>query len=341
LLGFSQAELAAESGVSQSLISQVENGTRHADEVLVQAVAAATGTPLSFFAEPPPAVPEGSLRFRKRAGSRPGATKRVKALFDEAYRIVSRLQRELELSAPALPSLDDDQVDGDGIEAVAHEAREALGQGTDTPVSSMTRACERAGIFVVPLHLPGEEDQGKSIGHFGVSCWPGRSESALVGYFPTEAGDFQRFTLAHEVAHLILHSRRRNVQNPEPEANRFAGAFLLPRERLEVVFASQQVTLRDLAHLKARWGISIQALVMRSADLGLIDDVRKQSLFKQIGVRGWRRAEPVTVHPEQPELLWRLLAERFGSPVAFTTAGNALGLPAVILRSLAPPPPQR
>ena len=73
LLGISQVDLADAASVSQSLISQVENGTREASEELVQAVATATGTPRSFFDFMPPDIPIGTLRFRKLAAARQGA----------------------------------------------------------------------------------------------------------------------------------------------------------------------------------------------------------------------------------------------------------------------------
>ena len=113
----------------------------------------------------------------------------------------------------------------------------------------------------------------------------------LWGDFTGAGGDRQRFTLAHEICHLVLHSRRRHVKNPEAEANRFAAALLVPRNRAEEMFA-EEVTLGDLRQMKVRWGISIQALIMRAANLALMDEKRKASLFKQLSSRGWRKNEP-------------------------------------------------
>jgi hypothetical protein len=87
----------------QSLISQVENGTREASEELVQAVATATGTPRSFFDFMLPDIPIGTLLFRKVASARQGDTKRVKALFDEAFRVVSELLDNANYPIPNLP----------------------------------------------------------------------------------------------------------------------------------------------------------------------------------------------------------------------------------------------
>lgn len=84
--------------------------------------------------------------------------------------------------------------------------------------------------------------------------------------------------------------------------------------------------------------VSIQALIMRGAHLGLIDDRRKLSLFKQLSARGWRKSEPVTVHAEQPMLMWKLLAAKYGRKGIYSRAGDPLGIQAHVLRSIAPEP---
>jgi Zn-dependent peptidase ImmA (M78 family)/DNA-binding XRE family transcriptional regulator len=337
LLGVSQAELSEATQVSQSLISQVENGSRQATEELITRIAAATATPRSFFEVPPPEVPLGTLRFRRLVTARRRDTKKAKALFDEAYRVVAELLSDARYVLPELP-LGTGRIEADDIENLAQDTREALQLGGDGPVRHVTRACERAGIPVVPITLLSESDADSGApGHFGISYWPGPNEAALIGDFSNGTGDRQRFTLAHELGHLVLHTRRRVVEDAEGEANRFAGAFLVPRERAIEIF-DEPVTLRDFIELKAYWGVSIQAFIMRGAHLGRIDERRKASLFKQLSSRGWRKTEPVTVHSEQPILVWRLLASKYGEPVPYRRVADDVGLHAIVLRSLSPQP---
>lgn len=340
LLDISQKDLADTTQVSQSLISQVENGAKEATDELVASIAEATATPRSFFYVTPPDVPMGTLRFRKRASARTADTKRFKALFDEAYRLVTELLQEVSYPKPDLPVVDWEP-SYDDIEKAAISAREALQLPDDSPVSHITRACERAGIPIIPLalHTNLSEDDSPA-GHFGISCWVGKDEPAVVGYLYGMSGDRQRFTIAHELGHLILHSRRRVVRYPEDEANYFAGALLIPQMRAEEMF-SGEITLSDLQRMKAHWGVSIQSLIMRGAHLGLIDEQRKTSLFKQMSSRGWRRSEPVTVHPEEPALTWTLLSRKFGKPVAYHKIAEQIGLGAFMSRSFAPQPPKK
>ncbi len=338
LLDVSQGDLAAATGFSQTLISAVENGSRPATDALLDAIAAATSTPRSFFDVMPPELPPGTLRFRKLAGARRGDTRRAEALVGEAFRIAVSLLTEAKYPSPSLPALTASPT-ADETEQLAEEVRYSLGIGADGPVRHVTRACERGGVAVVPLSFPGDDAaEGEALGHFGASHWPGGSDPALIGFFVGGPGDRQRYTLAHELGHLVLHSRRRIVDDPEGEANRFAGAFLVPKHRAVEAFGGTPLTLTDFMHMKANWGVSIQALIMRGAHLGLIDDRRKTSLFKQLSARGWRKAEPVTVHPEHPMLMWKLLTAKYGQRAIYSRAGDPLGIQAHVLRSIAPEP---
>jgi hypothetical protein len=191
----------------------------------------------------------------------------------------------------------------------------------------------------LPLVLVDAEGHGEDIvvGHSGASCWRGADDPYLISYFAASSGDRQRFTVAHELGHLVLHTSRRGIpsKQAEDEAHRFAGAFLMPQERAREALEGN-VTLREFAELKARWGVSIAALIMRAGQLELVDDARKTSLFKQLGARGWRTAEPVMVHAEQPALMRAMLARKFGEPPPLMLASEDLGLHPVLMRSLAP-----
>jgi len=337
LHGISQTDLATAIGLSQGAISQIEAGMLTADVQVMGKVADATGDPLSFFRAVPIDLPPVTLRFRKQSKAKERDTNRVKQLLNEAYRIVWGLtQADPRYLPPSLPVVTTDRVDQSQIESIATQARVALQLDPEGPVKHVTRALERAGVIVIPLALPGDEEATETVGHFGASCWPGYPDPALIGYFHGSAGDRQRFTLAHELGHLVLHTRRHLIPDAEDEANRFAGAFLTPQTWMHERFRADP-TLRALATAKAQCGMSIQALIMRGAHLGLIDPPRKVSLFKQLSARGWRKTEPVAVHPEFPVLLRTLLRHQFGSTSrSMSEAERQLGLTAFTLSQLAP-----
>ncbi|MGI5502271.1 ImmA/IrrE family metallo-endopeptidase [Lentzea sp. CA-135723] len=162
---------------------------------------------------------------------------------------------------------------------------------------------------------------------------------ALIGCFPGSQGDRARFTLAHEAGHIVLHTFRPRAADPEGEANRFAGALLVPRQRVQESI-TEKTSLTDYARLKATWGVSIQALIMRAFALDLIGETRKRSLFVQLSTKGWRKNEPVAVGHEAPLLLWTLLSRRLGDR-PYRSAADDLAIHPTVLRSIAPTPTKK
>ncbi|MEU0338265.1 XRE family transcriptional regulator [Streptomyces bobili] len=338
LMGLTQKELEGIAGVTQSMISGIERGDKTASEETLLAVAKATGTPYSFFLVDPDDLPTDTLHFRKKASASAKEVDRVKATAREAYRVGAQLITETRMRRLPLPRAEG-EIDDTSIETLAAETRDALGVARDGILKHVIRTCERAGIPVVPLVLVDRagEQEDVAIGHSGVSCWRGVADPQLIAYFGTDAGDRQRFTVAHELGHLVLHPARRTIsaKQAETEAHRFAGAFLIPEEQAREALEGN-FTLRNLAVLKSNWGISMQALIERAFGLGLIDSTRRSSLYRQMATNQWRSREPVTVHPEQPALMRLMMTRRFGASPSLRHMAEELGLHPVLMRSLAP-----
>ncbi|WP_223863635.1 ImmA/IrrE family metallo-endopeptidase [Streptomyces sp. 5-10] len=338
LLGLTGAALSDICGMSKSWISQVETGARDATEEGLRAVADGTGTPMSFFYARPSTIPRDSLHFRKLASASRTVTKRVQAFYGESYRVSEDILQDARYPVPPLPYATADELKPEDIEELADATRKVLRLAPDKPIPNLTRAMERTGIAVAPIVLtdPVSEERSATQNHFGLSYWGGIGETALITYFPGAQGDRDRFTLAHELAHLILHTFRPHATDPETEANRFAGALLVPRERA-VAEITDRLSLTGYARLKATWGVSIQALIMRGYAIGNLSDSRKRSLYVQLTQRGWRKNEPVTVGQETPLLLGTLLTRQFGAK-PYINAAEHLAIHPTVLRSIAPLP---
>jgi Zn-dependent peptidase ImmA (M78 family) len=122
-----------------------------------------------------------------------------------------------------------------------------------------------------------------------------------------------RFDAAHELAHMIVHrSVPKSAYTPkeafklmEDQANLFASAFLLP----EGTFTKEctDPTLDGLLTLKTRWRVSVGAMIMRLAKLGLVSPEQEQRLWINRSRRRWRTTEPLDdiMEPEQPRFLRR------------------------------------
>ena len=102
----------------------------------------------------------------------------------------------------------------------------------------------------------------------------------------------------------------------------FAGAFLLPRTAIEKAFGGtmrRKITLGDLTEIKLTYGISIQAIMHRARDLGLVG-ARQFRLFREmVRVRGWYETEPV-------EFVGMERATRYMRTVRSAVASGIMGL---------------
>lgn len=337
MLGLTQAELSASAGISQAMLSSVEQLRRDATPELLSAIAAATDTPETFFDVETLSIPPESLHFRKNKTASVRLTRQAARYYSESHRVAAQLLDRVNYPVSDFPVADSrtTTVSGDDIEQFASQARAFLRVDQDDPIPHLTRALERAGTAVFRMSLPGAE-AGKVVGagHYGLSYWPGIGERPAIAFF-SGSGDRDRFTIAHELGHLILHSFRKSSEQ-ELEANRFAGALLFPRERAEDL-VSEHTTLSQMQRIKAVFGISIQAIIMRASDLGLISDTRKKVLQIQVSQRGWRKAEPVEVRNEHPSLLGKALL-RLWPRRTYIQGSHELAIQPMVLSSLAPAP---
>ena len=72
----------------------------------------------------------------------------------------------------------------------------------------------------------------------------------------------------------------------------FASAFLLPRDEFGKDIASYPTDLRYYQFLKNKWKVSIQAMIYRTHQLGIVTDNQYQYLMRQVSKNGWRIKEP-------------------------------------------------
>ena len=126
------------------------------------------------------------------------------------------------------------------------------------------------------------------------------SKNYFVVSIPAEGTFFrQQFSIAHEIGHWILHEgmdpqelEKDEYRLMEQDANNFASCLLMPAERFARDVQNTGTHFESFLVLKKRWNVSISSMIMRSYQLGLIDNEKKQSLFKHMSYRGYRKVEP-------------------------------------------------
>jgi Zn-dependent peptidase ImmA (M78 family) len=131
----------------------------------------------------------------------------------------------------------------------------------------------------------------------------------------------RRLTLAHELCHRLIDPQHLSEKDEEKAANRFAGAFLMPRSHVEKEVGKHRSSLgyRELISLKRIYRVSGAALLVRLRDIGIISSSVLTYMFQSVA-RTWRTKEPEELEPqndrgeyEQPRrferLCYRALAE--------------------------------
>lgn len=301
--GLTMTDLSVIGDVSARSISDYERGVREPSEDSLQQLANALDHPLEFFFRPDaPAVEPESVSFRSLARMTAKNRDQALAAVSSAIELDGWIDSRFERPTPDVPDLRQQEP-----EAAAEALRAEWGLGTQ-PVRNMIHVLEAHGIRVYSLaHQAGDMD--------AVSVWVGTVPFVFLNTLST--AERSRYDAAHELAHLVLHRHGApSGQSAEHEANRFAGAFLMPRADV-LANAPRKTTLAAVVAAKARWGVSALALVYRMHELELISDWHYRQLCirlrKQFG-----KSEPREMPRETSQILNKVFSavRRSGGSVA-------------------------
>jgi Zn-dependent peptidase ImmA (M78 family)/DNA-binding XRE family transcriptional regulator len=214
---------------------------------------------------------------------------------------------------------------GDDIERAADTLRQEWNLGQN-PIPDLIDTLEEQGLRVITVK--GDEEQKFD----GFSAHYGDTPVVVVGEL--WCGDRQRFTLAHELGHLVLHGRLAanmiEEMGEEKACNRFAGAFLAPGEVVRNTLGEQRhwLEFQELGLLKEEFGLSMQAWIFRCTDLGILPQHATKELYKIFRANGWHKQEPAKPYPREETRLfkqrvYRALAEELIGP---SKAAELLGI---------------
>ncbi|WP_339615868.1 XRE family transcriptional regulator [uncultured Gilvimarinus sp.] len=107
-----------------------------------------------------------------------------------------------------------------------------------------------------------------------------------------KSAECQRFDACHELGHLVMHhDGTPRGREAEMEANRFASALLMPEDSISQ-YSFRHTNLSNLIQFKHNWKVSLAALVRRLFDLNKISDWHYHDFSRQMGMRGYFKAEP-------------------------------------------------
>jgi Zn-dependent peptidase ImmA (M78 family)/transcriptional regulator with XRE-family HTH domain len=295
--GLALEGLAGVVASSRQYIHQLETGARTPAAEMRLALADALGVRSEFFGltDISHVRPE-QCHFRKQVTTPIAITSQVLARGTMLDRLARGLDARLKLPAVNFPDVA--VRTAEDVEHAAEQVRLHWGLGIEGPVTNMMRVVENAGAIVTTFAGLSDRVDALSMD---------RPRPIIVRSDAKESLCRQRFDIAHECGHLVMH---RGIETgdkiTEGQAHRFASAFLIPRAAFVREYPrSRTLNWAALFEMKLRWKVAVRALVRRAFDLGLIDAAQYRSANIQIVKTGQSKAERYddTLPLEQPELL--------------------------------------
>lgn len=313
-------EALAASGVklTKGGLSKYERGGSTPPATVLRALARVLGVDSPFFFEEPQ-VSVRWVAFRRTTRLGKKKQERVKALAESHVEVFLNLVAALEPARQRRRCPKPKRVTTpDEAEQVAESLRGHWQLGTQR-IESVTTVIEDNGGVVV-------EANGEDGTFDGLSGWANETVPVTVVSRGT-SDDRRRFSLAHELGHLFMDVGRVDAKTEERLAHRFAAAFLVTAAtaRHELGHKRRHLDLRELAMLKEKHGLSMQAWIFRAADLGIIEQPHARSLFAEMSARGWRRQEPIAFEGhERPQRLRQLTVRALAEGLLTSTQADRI-----------------
>jgi Zn-dependent peptidase ImmA (M78 family)/DNA-binding XRE family transcriptional regulator len=304
----SQADLAKSASITQGHLSKIENGLTEPSGAVLKQIADVLEFPQRFFYQPD-RIYGLPISFhpmhRKKANVGQHVLEFIHAELNIRLIHLRRLLKSVTLKKQfTMPKFEIDEYNGD-TEKIAEFVRRTwlLPKG---PLQNLTECLEQAGCLVVWCDFSAARIDGIS--------YPIPDLPPCIFLNRNQPADRVRFTLAHELGHLIMH----HIPAPEMEdqADKFASALLMPFADIRATLTGR-VTLPSLAALKPVWRVSIQSLIMRAFTIGAISANQNRYLWQQINSSKFRFHEPTELDLayEEPKILpmiFKLHLEKLG-----------------------------
>lgn len=330
--GVTQKELADLINRSQSFVARLErfefDPEPLAGELARAFVARGFRFPESYFVTRGFTQPDSAITFRKRAAC--PAPVRDRAVFyavmaaSSVAPLVGRFVKYPPCDIPLMP-VDWNRAEHDARRIGAEAAKSlraywGLGWG---PISDVIRLVESKGVRVFYVR-----ERSEHLDAF--AFWSRDIPFIFLNQNQPDPARL-RFDLAHELGHLVMHrdvemdlrTKGHSLDIIENMAHGFAAEFLAPWE----AFRQEAPVVPDLGrlgHLKARWRMSMQAMVKHMHSNGALSDASYSNAFRRFAALGYRRGpEPGWIVPDVSVIHSKFLAvvEERGLSVA-TLAEN-------------------
>jgi Zn-dependent peptidase ImmA (M78 family)/DNA-binding XRE family transcriptional regulator len=158
----------------------------------------------------------------------------------------------------------------------------------NAPISNLLELIEEKGIKIFEISL--EED----VKFDGLSAVIAPSNVPVIALKKETDIVRKRFTVAHELCHILFHVESDSPKGVEKHCNAFANELLLPEEQLIEAIGKKRksISMFELKKLKGIYGISIQAILYKIWELNIISDRKYRSINIIFSKNNWKKNEP-------------------------------------------------
>ena len=318
--GMSQSQLAASIGITRAGISKIEAGsTVNPSAETIALLSAKLNKPIDFFYTE--YIDDFSIETTPTYRSFANTSKKDNERVDIIIRRLSyfigyifKIVYDREVKLPDMPiNPSSKPISNEEIENLAAEVRTCW-KIPEGPVLNLINRVENNGIICLGFDLPETIDSVNVSIKFSECTY---SLHPVIIYNNNLTYYRQRFTIAHEIGHIMLHSKwteaeyKDNHTIAEKQAHRFATALMMPAN----VFRSTvgKTTVNGALSIKNLWGMSIAAIGRRMWETGKLSDDRYKSFCIDLSQRKWRKEEPGDrdIEPEHPYYLDKIYGMAF------------------------------
>lgn len=311
MAGLSLERLAERAGgLTKQAIHNYEIGKRKPDsQTLIKLAKALNVRPEYFLRKPNLEIATFEYRKKSRLSAK------AKDYIEEKTRDVIERYIEIE-SILGIQSIWENPLENiiiknsEDAEKAAEELRKKWNLGANA-IPKLIESLEHFGIKVINVTANENFD--------GLSCFI--NNMPIIIYNDNFKENVRiRFTIAHELGHILLNLEEiLNDKEKEIICHRFAGAFLLPKEKIYLELGGNnrsKITFEELLWLKEEYGISMQAIAKRLHYLGIISDSAYKRFNILVNKYKWRQNEPGAYKiNEKPERFKSLVMRAFAEEI--------------------------
>ncbi|MDI9863340.1 XRE family transcriptional regulator [Flectobacillus sp. DC10W] len=275
LQAMSLQDLADRIGVSKQMISKYEKGDSIPSSKMLIMLAKALEVKMDYFFLPS-SVELGEINFRKKNSF---SVKKINSLKEKIKIELSNyleIENILQINNSFENPVKRRKVSAtNDIEEIVSDLRIEWEIGFD-PIHNIIQLLEDKEIKIIEINEPENNFDGLA--------------TIINGKYPVVvlnksfSVERKRFTLLHELGHLLLELPECDVKFEENICNRFAAEFLFPQNLVIKEFGSKResISFRELVEVQKKYGISIRAIIYRLKDANIFSENRLTEFYKKL-----------------------------------------------------------